>query len=76
MITKIKLTEEAYVQGGALQVGACKLTEWYEAEATDNEGNQYRVIWTVEDVEAYNWEIPWAILDEYGDDVSDRVELV
>ena len=76
MTTKIKLTGEAYIQGGALRVGACELREWYEAAATDNEGNQYRVIWTAADAEAYNWEMPWAILDEYGNDVSDRVDLV
>ena len=76
MITKIKLTGEAYIQGGALRVGACELREWYEAGATDNEDNQYRVIWTVENAEADNWEIPWTILDEYGNDVSDRVDLV
>ena len=76
MITKIKLIDEAYAQGGTLRVGACELAEWYEAGATDKEGNQYRVIWTVENAEADNWEIPWAILDEYGNDVSDKVDLV
>ena len=76
MITKIKLIDEAYAQGGTLRVGACELREWYEAEAIDKESNQYRVIWTVENAEADNWEIPWAILDEYGNDVSDKVELV
>ncbi|WP_434510059.1 hypothetical protein [Desulfitobacterium sp. AusDCA] len=41
MAKKIKLTQDAYAQGGSVQVGICKLTEWYEAHAVDKEGNDY-----------------------------------
>jgi hypothetical protein len=81
-MTNITLTEEAYAGGGSVRVGVCELTEWYEAAAEDNQGNQYRVVWKLkEDANPYDesdacdWESPWVILNEDGEDVSDEVEL-
>lgn len=77
---KIKLTQEAYLRGGRVQVGICALDEWYEAGAEDGDGNEYRVIWMIEnnggdeDVSC-NWDEPWAVIDDYGNDISGEVEI-
>jgi hypothetical protein len=80
----IKLTQDAYANGGSVRAGICELTEWYEASAVDAEGNSYRVIWKLsEDYDsenqdednACNWSTPWAILDDHYTDVSDRVSI-
>lgn len=78
----IKTTQSAYAAGGAIYNGIYKLTEWYEASATDEAGNQYRVIWEItspdeEDASyACNWDAPWAVLDEHNDNVADSVEII
>ena len=83
-MTKIKLTQDAYPQGGSVRTGICELTEWYEASAEDAEGNIYRVIWEIEEDynpeeqgedEACDWHEPWAILDEHYTNVSDGTEI-
>ncbi len=80
-MTQIKLTQDAYAQGGSVRVGVCELTEWYEAAAQDAAGNEYRVIWKIinpdtdDESSACDWESPWAILDSHYNDVSDSVEV-
>lgn len=58
---KIKLTQDAYVSSGEyrLHTDAGKpsitvLTTWYEALASDNEGNEYRVFWEISNQEAFD----------------------
>lgn len=78
----IKLTEPAYVDGfnGAFYryttedgtPSACGIFDnWYTALAVDEDGNEYRVVWTISDIDAYNngdedccdWNNPAEILD-------------
>ena len=83
----IKLTQEAYANGGSVRAGGnsiCELKEWYEAAAEDEDGNEYRVIWALSDdyvpeeqdeSDACDWSTPWAILDECYCNVSDSVVI-
>ena len=84
MKTIIKLTEDAYVCGGSLQIGIVLLTEWYQASAEDDAGNEYRVLWeldeeydpnTQEEDSACDWGSPFVVYDEDGRDVTDEVEI-
>jgi hypothetical protein len=83
-MTTIKLTQEAYACGGSVRAGhnsICELTEWYEAAAKDDNGNDYRVIWEISNSDAEDesdvcdWSEPWAILDAHHNNVSDTVTL-
>lgn len=62
---KITLKENPYVSGysGAFyrfhtENGSLSATgiwdNWYEAEALDSDGNEYRVVWEISNYEAYN----------------------
>ena len=81
---KIRLTQDAYACGGSVRAGynsIYELTAWYEAAAEDDNGNYYRVIWDISNLDAddesdaCNWSKPWAILDEHYNNVSDTVTL-
>ena len=80
----IKLTQDAYAQGGSIRTGGnsiFELTEWYEAAAEDEDGNTYRVIWSItnpdteDESDACDWSEPWAIFDEHYKNVQDSVVL-
>ena len=88
-MTKIKLTQEAYVCGGEYRIPTPEgkasimvLNEWYQASAEDGEGNDYTVIWTIknpdteDESDACDWYSPYIIVDEHGKEVSGSVELV
>lgn len=83
-MTIIKLTQDAYANGGSIRAGsrsAYELTSWYEAHAEDDNGNEYRVIWeivnpdTEDESDACDWLDPWAILDEHYNNVMDNVSI-
>lgn len=83
-MTKITLVQEAYACGGSVRAGhdsIRELTDWYEAVAEDDNGNDYRVIWAISNPDAEDegdicdWSAPWAIIDEDYNDVSDTVTL-
>lgn len=75
---EIKLTQEAYLSGsyyrlptedGAASVYAME-GSWYEAPATDDEGNKYLVLWEIlesyeegdDESDACSWESPAAVV--------------
>jgi len=80
---KIKLTQEAYACGGEYRISASimVLRNWYQASATDADGNEYTVIWDVANPDAEDesdmcdWSSPAAIIDAGGKEVSNLVEL-
>lgn len=78
----IKLTQSAYVEGydGAFyryttedgQASACGIYDnWYTARAIDDDGKEYRVIWQISDLDAFNrgdedccdWDNPAEVID-------------
>lgn len=78
----IKLTQSPYVEGfnGAFyryttddgKPSACGIFDsWYTAHAVDENGNEYSVVWTISDPDAFergdedccNWNEPAEILD-------------
>ena len=80
-MTKIKLTQEAYIEGyeGAfLRYGNSVhgiWDNWYTAHAEDGEGNSYNVYWKIkgdydpeimEEEYACDWDSPYMVVDEYG----------
>jgi hypothetical protein len=83
---KITITQDAYINGGSVRAGGnspYELTAWYEAEAEDADGNEYRVIWTIDNPDAEDqsdacdWENPWAIIHlDTGRDVTDQCEII
>lgn len=50
----ITLTQDAYLNGGAINLGGGSYYngDWYEASGEDADGNEYRVIWTDIDTES------------------------
>ena len=80
---KLTLTQHPYINGGEVHNSIYVLRDWYEAEAVDDNGNEYRVIWTIDnpDVEdesdACDWGNPWAIIHlDTGRDVADQCEII
>lgn len=62
---KIRLTQDAHVEGYdgafyrfATEDGKSAATgiwdNWYEANAEDTEGNEYRVVWEISNMDAFN----------------------
>lgn len=90
-MTNIKLTQEAYLCGhdGAFlqlinedgtQSGEGLLNNWYEAAATDADGNDYQVYWEItgeiNDEDAGNhcdWSTPYMVLDDNGSSVTAQI---
>lgn len=78
---KITLTEEAYVCGGSLRLGLIELNAWYQANAEDNDGNEYKVIWQIrhheadDESDACDWDSPMAVFNTDGKDVTSSVEV-
>ncbi len=79
---KIKLTQSAYVEGfeGAFYryttnegtPSACGIFDnWYTAAAVDTNGNKYRVVWEISNLDAFNsgdedccdWDNPSEVID-------------
>lgn len=93
---KIKLTQDAYVEGykGAFyrfttdegKSSACGIWDnWYTAQAVDESGKTYRVVWEITDYDAFengdedccNWTDPAEVIDdETGMPVTDMIKLV
>jgi hypothetical protein len=70
-----KLTiSEPYIEGGSINLSCGTLSgNWYEAQATDQGGNQYTVIWAKVDfdadgADACDWDNPDYILNDSGYD--------
>lgn len=94
-MTKLTLTQEAYIQGNSESFlrkinsdGVEQSDGWqgvyFEAQATDNNGNEYTVYWIpVEDFDpqdqdygdACDWDAPVMILDEHNKNVIEAVEI-
>lgn len=95
MANTIRLTEQAHVEGyeGATlriynEKGVAQpeviWDNWYEAKATDAEGNDYTVYWALEkeydpedeyEEDNCDWSHPVMVLDEEHKDVKDNVEI-
>ena len=85
-MTKIKLIEDAYYGGYEkrlrLEDGSDSiyvLTDFYEAKAEDEEGNEYLVFWKITDPDAEedvicDWDNPTYIESEYRN-VTNKVTL-
>jgi len=79
---QIHLTEDAYPEGGSTRCRLAELHDWYQASAEDAEGNLYRVFWEIIDADceggsdACDWDNPWAVKDDCGRDVTNKVEIV
>lgn len=95
-MTSIKLTQAASVEGyeghflrEIAEDGKDLATGWwgsyYSANATDSEGNEYMVYWTMlddynqsednDEGDACDWDNPVMILDEDGKNVTSKVTL-
>lgn len=92
MTININLTQDAYISSGERRLhtdsgkpSAYVLRDWYEAAATDADGNKYNVIWTIRDdwdnesgdeSDACDWDNPAEIirLDD-GANVTDRAKI-
>ena len=49
---ELNVSDDAFATGGSFPAdGGTYSGNWYEANATDNDGSEYRVIWT-----EVNWE--------------------
>lgn len=64
---KIRLTQDAYISSGEYRLhtedgkpSIYVLREWYEAAATDEDGNDYLVVWRIDpdDSDACDWDTP------------------
>lgn len=95
-MTTIKLTQEAYIQGNSesflrkynsdgVEQPDGWYGNWFEANATDSEDNNYTVYWIPVDGfdpqdqdygDACDWEAPVMVLDESGKNVIEAVEIV
>ncbi len=73
--------------GNYLSSGLCG--EWYKAHATDDAGNDYTVYWNILDSykdydeidranrqdEACNWDNPYMVINENGENVVEKVVI-
>lgn len=92
MTIKINLTQNAYINSGECRLhtdsgkpSAWVLRDWYEALATDSDGNEYRVIWAVRDdwdaesgdeSDACDWDSPTEIIQlDTGDNVTSCAKI-
>ena len=92
MTIKINLTQDAYINNGEYRLhtdsgkpSTWMLCDWYEAAATDNDGNEYRVIWAIRDdwdaesgdeSDACDWDNPTEIIRlDTGDNVTSRAKI-
>lgn len=89
---KIELTQNAYLTGGEYRIpdenGKPTIyvlsDAWYQAQAVDEDGNEYTVLWTLADGfdplydddegDACDWDNPFVIICG-GKDVTGKVEL-
>lgn len=91
----IRIMGDAYMDGyeGAFyryttedgKESACGIWDyWYTADAVDEAGKHYTIVWAIEDMDAFNrgdedccdWGSPDEIKDEDGNVVTDKVRLV
>lgn len=63
---------DAYVEGGGFRTNAGDYNgNWYQANATDKDGNEFTIIWTrvnwkKDSDAACNWDKPQYIFNDYG----------
>ena len=95
MKTNIKLTQSPYVEGyaGAFyryttdegKPSACGIWDnWYTAEAVDENGKHYSLVWTISNMDALqagdedccDWDNPAEVLDEDGNVVTNEINII